>query len=95
MEVHASYVAYSQLARAGEELAILVETDGHDAVRCVESLFNTVSVMYVNVDIQDTLMISMNVSFAKHLHREAITSGAQGCPGRCLSRETRPISHSP
>ena len=41
-----------------EEFSVLVETDCHDSVRRVESFFNTITVMDVNVDIHDSLMVS-------------------------------------
>jgi hypothetical protein len=46
------------LACAREELAILVEARGHDAIRGVKCLLHAVAVMHVDVDVQDTLVIS-------------------------------------
>ena len=42
----------------GEEFSVLVETDCHDSICRVESFFNAITVMDVDVDINHSLMIS-------------------------------------
>ena len=43
----------------GEKLAELVERHGHDSVGRVEGFLDAVSVMHVNVNVQDSIVISM------------------------------------
>ena len=45
---------YSKLSGSREVLAILVETDSHDTVGGIESFFNTVSVVTVDIDVQNS-----------------------------------------
>lgn len=47
-----------QFARTGEELAILVEAYSHDAVRGVECLLDAVTVMNVNINVQDSRVVA-------------------------------------
>lgn len=49
---------YPQVSSAGEVLAVLVERHGHDAVRGVEGLLHAVSVVDVNVNVQNPLVVS-------------------------------------
>jgi hypothetical protein len=51
--------AYTQVTCSREVFAKLVEGDGHDAVGGVECLLNAVSVMNINVNIQNALMIAI------------------------------------
>lgn len=43
---------------AGEVLAVLVERDRHDAVRGVESFFDTVTVVNIDIYVEDALLES-------------------------------------
>lgn len=55
-----SFSAIRPLARSREERAIvLVEGRGEDAIRRIECLLDTVSVMDVNVDVQDPRVMSV------------------------------------
>ena len=60
------YYAYTQLARPGEVLSVLVEANSHDAVGGVERLLDAVTVVHVNVDVQHTCMITKQLQDAKH-----------------------------
>lgn len=50
--------AYPQVTRAGEILSVLVEWNRHHAVCGVKSLLHTVAVVDVNVNVEDSLVIS-------------------------------------
>lgn len=47
-----------KFAGAGEIFSILVERAGHDTIGGVESLLNTISVVNVDVDVQNALLVS-------------------------------------
>lgn len=47
----------AELSGTGEILAVFVERDGHDSVCGVESFFNAVTMVDVDVDVQDTLLV--------------------------------------
>lgn len=51
---------YPEVTGAREVLSILVEGHGHDTVCSVESLFHTISVMDVNIYVQNSLVVSEN-----------------------------------
>lgn len=51
----------AQLASSGEVLSILVEGAGHNSVGCVEGLFNAITVVNVDVDVQDALLVSQEL----------------------------------
>jgi hypothetical protein len=55
------YPAYSYVAGSREELAILVKANSHDPIRSVERLLDTITMMYINVDVQHPGMISMQL----------------------------------
>lgn len=46
----------SQFASSGEVLAVLVEGDGHDSVGRVKGLLDAITVVDVNVDIEDAFV---------------------------------------
>lgn len=46
----------AKLAGSGEVLAVLVEGDRHDSIGRVEGLFDAITVMHVNIDVQDALV---------------------------------------
>jgi hypothetical protein len=46
------------LAGTGEELAVFVKGSGHDAVGGVECLFDAVSVVHVDVDVEDAGVVA-------------------------------------
>ena len=50
-------MAYSNFTRPGEIFSILVETDGHDTVSCIERFFDSITMVYINVNVKNTLMI--------------------------------------
>ena len=52
-------MAYPAFTSSREVLPILVKAHGHDSVCCVESLLNTIPMMHVDVDIQDTIVVSV------------------------------------
>ena len=51
---------------AGEELAVLVEGDGHDAVGGVEGLLHAVPVVHVNVNVQHAPVVLEQLQDAQH-----------------------------
>ena len=51
---------YPEVASSGEIFAVFVEGDRHDSVGCVESLFNAVTMVNVNIDVQHTLVVSVS-----------------------------------
>lgn len=51
----------SELTGTGEILAVLVKRHRHDSIRRVESLLDTISVVYVDIDIQDALVESQQL----------------------------------
>ena len=53
------WAAYSQLSSSGEVLAVFVETDGHYSVGGVKRLLYAISVVYVNINVEHTGMISV------------------------------------
>ncbi|KAJ8576738.1 hypothetical protein ON010_g2470 [Phytophthora cinnamomi] len=55
-----------EVARSGEELAVLVERARHDTVRRVEGLLHTVAVVDVNIDVQDALVSLEQLQDAEH-----------------------------
>lgn len=54
------------LSRPREELPILVETTSHDSIRQVKRLLDSISVVHVNVDIEDSLMIPQELQDAEN-----------------------------
>jgi hypothetical protein len=50
---------YPNISGSRKEFAVFVEADRHDAVRGVECFFNTISMMDVNVDVQNSRMVSV------------------------------------
>ena len=51
-------ITYPNLARAGEILPILVETNGHHAIGSEKGLLDTVAMVHVDVNVEHTLVIS-------------------------------------
>jgi hypothetical protein len=47
----------AKFAGARKIFAVLVEGHGHDSVGSVERLLDTVSVVYVNIDVEDSLLV--------------------------------------
>lgn len=62
-------VAYPQLPCPREELPILMEAYRHDPVRGVEGFFDAITMVHINVDVQDTIVISNTVVKLCPLHR--------------------------
>jgi hypothetical protein len=52
------YTVIPHLPSPGEEFPIFVEADTHDSVRSIEGLFHTVAVVNVDIDVEDSLMVS-------------------------------------
>jgi len=55
----------SQFASTREVLSILVEGHSHDSVRGIKGLFDTVTVVNINVDVQHTLIESEKLENTK------------------------------
>ena len=53
------FLPYPEITGAREVLAILVQGQGHDAVRRVEGLLHTIAVVDVYVNVQHPLVVSM------------------------------------
>lgn len=53
-----SHTNITQLTGSGKVFAVLVEGNRHNAVSCVECLLDTITVMHVDINIQDTLLES-------------------------------------
>jgi hypothetical protein len=56
----------SEFTCAREVFAVLVERDSHDAVGRVESFLDAISVVDVNVDVEDALLESEELEDAKN-----------------------------
>ncbi|GIX63441.1 thioredoxin, putative [Babesia caballi] len=54
------------VARAREEVAELVEADGHDAVRDVKGLLDAVAVVHVDVNVHDARVVLEQLQDAQH-----------------------------
>lgn len=55
----------SKLASAREVLAIFVEGDGHDSIGSVESFFDSIAMVDINVDVEDALLESKELNNAE------------------------------
>ena len=78
-----------------EELAIFVKAGGHDPVRGVECFFDAVTVMHVDVDIQDSMMIpfpklALSGHILERLKAEAHRRSSN--MPRTISRRTKPFA---
>jgi hypothetical protein len=51
---------HPEITSSWEELAVLVETDGHHSVSGIEGFFYTVPVVHVDVDIKHSWVVSAN-----------------------------------
>lgn len=51
----------AQLASTGEILSVLMEGAGHNSVGSVKSLLNTITMMDINVDIKNALLVSQEL----------------------------------
>lgn len=49
---------YTQLTSPREVFSVLVEADSHDPIGRIKCLFNTVSMVDVNVDVEHAVVIS-------------------------------------
>jgi hypothetical protein len=47
----------SDLSSSREELSVLVETSSHDPIRGIKRLLNTVAMVHVNVDVENSRVI--------------------------------------
>lgn len=62
-EVHSivltdSYADIPEFAGTGEVFSILVKRNRHDTISGVEGLLNAIAVMNINIDVQNTLLVS-------------------------------------
>jgi hypothetical protein len=76
------YTVVSNFSGPWEEFSVLVEAGRHDSVSRIERLFNTVTVVHVDVDVKHPLMIS-TISVI-HITRGEHTEAAPGYPKRYL-----------
>ena len=49
-----------------EIVSILVKTDSHNAVGCVEGLLNTISVVYIDIDVQNPRVVLQQFENCKY-----------------------------
>lgn len=54
-----TFKAYPQVTSAREVLSVLVERNCHDAVCGVEGLLHTIAMMDVNINVQNSLVVSV------------------------------------
>jgi len=59
---HGRHKAYSDVTGTWEELSKSVERRCHDPIGSIESLFHAITVVYINVNIQDSWMYPASVS---------------------------------
>lgn len=48
---------YAKFASSWEELSVLVEADSHDSVGSVKGFLHTISVVEINIDVQNACMV--------------------------------------
>ncbi len=46
------------ISSSGKVLAVFVEGDGHDSISSIKSLFDTVAMMIININVQNAMVIS-------------------------------------
>lgn len=59
-------LSHLDIASAREEIAILVERNGHHTVRDVECFFDSISVVDVNINVQHTRVVLEQLQDTKH-----------------------------
>ena len=70
----------AELTSTREILAIFVKRDSHNSVGSIESFFNAIAVVNVNVDIQDSLFESEKLDYAKdNVYKMIRTQRASQC----------------
>ena len=84
LRVRGANGGYRDVARAREEVAELVEGDGHDAVGRVERFFHAVAVVDVDVDVQHAR------EFSGEKEGQGTTLAAPGSRERYRSRSRTP-----
>ena len=61
-----SYTSVAKFTRSGEILAILVERACHDAIGRVKRFFDTIAVVDIDVDIEDSLFEAQQLQDAQN-----------------------------
>jgi hypothetical protein len=60
-----AYANIPKLTSTGEVLAVLVERDSHDPVGSIERFLNTIAVVNVNVNVENSLLEAEKLNNAK------------------------------
>lgn len=71
----------TELTCTREVFAIFVERDGHDAVSSVESFFNAITVVYVDVNVEDALLVAEQLNDAE----DDVYGALESVPGAGVS----------
>jgi hypothetical protein len=53
------------ISSAREEIAIPVERHSHDSIRAVECLLNTVTMMHININIEDSIVVFQKLKYSQ------------------------------
>jgi hypothetical protein len=61
-----AYANIAKLSGPWEKFSILVERDCHNAVGSVKCLFDAVTVVHINVDVQDPFVVAQEFQNAEH-----------------------------
>ena len=56
----------AEFASAREEFAVLVKRDGHDAIGGVESFLNTITMVNVDVNVENALIVAKKLKDSKY-----------------------------
>ncbi len=68
LPIHSSRESYAQFTCSREELTILVEAYGHDPISSVKGLFHTITVVDVDINVKDAIMVPWgNVSRRRYI----------------------------
>lgn len=57
---------HAQISGPREEFAIFMEADGENAIGGIESLFDTVTVVNIDINVENSLVISQKFKNAKY-----------------------------
>jgi hypothetical protein len=60
-----AYTDIAKLTSTWEILSVLVERAGHDSVGGIEGFFNTITMMNVDVNVEDALLESQELNYAE------------------------------
>ena len=78
---------YSRLTRTGEVLSVLVEADSHHAICGIESLFYTIAMMHINIDVEHPSMVpgqAVNIEDERQTGMVSLTGAIREYQARCL-----------